>query len=78
MMSHDMLVQGVAVDHVLVSGGELRPVPRQPVQLTRVADRGQSSRPDLLQRLHDSQQSLVLAGSVHAPRLRRLPQVSDY
>jgi len=77
-MSHDMLVQGVAVDHVLVSGGELRPVPRQPVQLTRVADRGQSSRPDLLQRLHDSQQSLVFAGSVHAPRLRRLPEVSDY
>jgi len=68
---------GLAVNHVLVPGGQLRPVSRQPVQLQGVADRGQPARPDLLQRLHHPQQSLVLARRFHATRLRRLSEVSD-
>jgi len=68
--------EGLAVDHVLVLGGQLCPVPRQSVQLQRVADRGQPARADFLQRLHDPQQSLVLAGRLHAPWLRRLSAVS--
>ena len=68
--------EGLAVDHVLVPGSQLCPVPGEPVQLEGVADRRQSARPDILQRFYDPQQPLVLSWRLHASRLRCLSKVS--
>ena len=54
-----------------------RPVPRQPLQSVRVADRGPRERAELHERLQRLQQPVVFAGRAAATGLRHLAAVSQ-
>ena len=65
----------LAVYRAVVRRRQLRAVHREPLQSVRVAHRGQREWPELHQRLHDAQQSLVFTRGLYASGLRHFTEV---